>query len=96
MQRIRVYTVSVLSVLAVLAVGAMAQPLVSGDVVGTITDQSGAVVPNATVTENFHLPISESSKLALGLQLFNLFNHANFDQPVGDGRVHNSAVSFVR
>lgn len=34
-----------------------------------------------TIMKNFKLPISEQSKLSVGLQFFNLFNHANFDQP---------------
>jgi hypothetical protein len=34
--------------------------------------------------KNFHVPISESSTVGIGFQFFNLFNHANFDQPVGD------------
>jgi hypothetical protein len=34
-----------------------------------------------TVMKNFHLPVSEASTFSLGLQFFNLFNHANFDQP---------------
>jgi hypothetical protein len=34
-----------------------------------------------TVMKNFHLPISESSNLGIGLQFFNLLNHPNFDQP---------------
>jgi hypothetical protein len=37
-----------------------------------------------TVMKNFHVPISESSTIGIGFQFFNLFNHANFDQPVGD------------
>ena len=37
-----------------------------------------------TVMKNFHVPISEGSTVGIGLQFFNLFNHANFDQPVGD------------
>ena len=39
-----------LSALAVAAPVLMAQSLVSGDITGTVTDPSGAVVPNATVT----------------------------------------------
>jgi carboxypeptidase family protein len=34
-----------------------------------------------TVMKNFHVPISEASTFSVGLQFFNLFNHANFDQP---------------
>jgi Carboxypeptidase regulatory-like domain len=34
-----------------------------------------------TVMKNFHLPISEASTLGVGLQFFNILNHANFDQP---------------
>ena len=32
------------------AIGASAQSLVSGDVTGVVSDPSGAVIPNATVT----------------------------------------------
>jgi len=37
-----------------------------------------------TVQKNFSLPRWEGAKIGLGVQFFNLFNHANFDQPVGD------------
>jgi hypothetical protein len=37
-----------------------------------------------TVMKNFHFPGWESGKLGIGLQLFNLLNHVNFDQPVAD------------
>ena len=37
-----------------------------------------------TVQKNFKLPISEASTFGIGFQFFNLFNHPNFDQPVGD------------
>ena len=37
-------------VLGILAISASAQSLTSGDVTGTVTDPSGAVVGNATVT----------------------------------------------
>jgi hypothetical protein len=37
-----------------------------------------------SVLKNFRIPRWESSKLGIGLQFFNLFNHPNFDQPVGD------------
>ncbi len=36
------------------------------------------------VMKNFQIPRWESGKLGIGLQFFNLFNHPNFDQPVGD------------
>src|SRR5579875_969298 len=42
--------VALLVMAMLLAPSLMAQSLVSGDVTGTITDPSGAVVPNATVT----------------------------------------------
>jgi len=38
-----------LLLVAFLATGAFAQSLISGDIVGTVTDSAGAVVPNATV-----------------------------------------------
>jgi len=34
-----------------------------------------------TIMKNFHVPITESAMFSVGLQAFNLFNHANFDQP---------------
>lgn len=37
-----------------------------------------------TVMKNFQVPHWEAGKLGIGLQFFNLFNHPNFDQPVGD------------
>ena len=37
-----------------------------------------------TVMKNFKIPRWESGKLGIGVQFFNLFNHPNFDQPVGD------------
>jgi hypothetical protein len=36
------------------------------------------------VMKNFAIPHWESAKLQIGAQAFNLFNHPNFDQPVGD------------
>src|SRR5262249_11264137 len=39
-----------ISVFAFLVVGAAAQSLVSGDITGVVSDPSGAVIPNATVT----------------------------------------------
>lgn len=49
MRKVMVCVVSVVSIV-LLAVGAMAQSLVSGDVTGTVSDPSGGVIPNATVT----------------------------------------------
>lgn len=37
-----------------------------------------------TVMKNFQIPHWEAGKFGIGLQFFNLFNHPNFDQPVGD------------
>jgi hypothetical protein len=37
-----------------------------------------------TVMKNFNIPHWEAAKLGIGLQFFNLFNHPNFDQPIGD------------
>jgi hypothetical protein len=37
-----------------------------------------------TVMKNFNLPRWEGAKIGVGLQFFNLFNHPNFDQPIGD------------
>lgn len=37
-----------------------------------------------TVMKNFAVPHWEHAKFGVGAQFFNLFNHPNFDQPVGD------------
>jgi hypothetical protein len=37
-----------------------------------------------TVMKTFDIPRWERGKLGVGAQFFNLFNHPNFDQPVGD------------
>jgi hypothetical protein len=37
-----------------------------------------------TVMKNFTIPHWERAKFGVGAQFFNLFNHPNFDQPVGD------------
>lgn len=37
-----------------------------------------------TVMKNFNIPGWEHAKFGVGAQFFNLFNHPNFDQPVGD------------
>lgn len=42
-----------------------------------------------SIFKNTKLPKWERAELGIGLQFFNLFNHPNFDQPVGDV---NSAV----
>jgi hypothetical protein len=36
------------------------------------------------VMKNFNVPHWENAKIGIGAQFFNLFNHPNFDQPVGD------------
>jgi hypothetical protein len=36
------------------------------------------------VLKEFKIPRSETMKLSIGAQFYNLFNHPNFDQPVGD------------
>jgi hypothetical protein len=37
-----------------------------------------------SVMKSFQLPRWESAKVSVGAQVFNLFNHVNFDQPVND------------
>lgn len=37
-----------------------------------------------TLAKNFHIPHWEKGQLSFGITAFNLFNHPNFDQPVGD------------
>lgn len=37
-----------------------------------------------TIMKNFRIPGWESGEFQIGAQAFNLFNHPNFDQPVGD------------
>ena len=37
-----------------------------------------------TLMKNFRIPHTENAEFQVGVQAFNLFNHANFDQPIGD------------
>ena len=37
-----------------------------------------------SLMKNIRIPHWEGAKLQIGAQAFNLFNHPNFDQPVGD------------
>lgn len=37
-----------------------------------------------TLSKGFHIPHWEGGQLVLGITAYNLFNHPNFDQPVGD------------
>ena len=37
-----------------------------------------------TIMKNFKIPRWESAKFGVGVQFFNLLNHPNFDQPIGD------------
>ena len=46
-----------------------------------------------TLMKNFAVPHWEGAKFSLGAQFFNLFNHPNFDQPVGD--VSNSQFGSI-
>jgi len=49
-----------------------------------------------TVMKNFKIPRWEGSNFGVGLQFFNILNHANFDQPIGDindpqfGQINNT------
>ena len=45
-----------------------------------------------TLMKNFRLPKWEGAELAVGAQAFNVLNHPNFDQPVGD--VANSQFGY--
>lgn len=46
-----------------------------------------------TVMKNFKLPHWEGASFGVGLQLFNILNHPNFDQPVND--VANSQFGLI-
>ncbi len=50
-----------------------------------------------SLSKGFHIPGWESGVLTFGITAFNLFNHPNFDQPVGDVAASNfgSIVSTV-
>lgn len=37
-----------------------------------------------SIMKDFKIPLGENGKFSVGAQFFNLFNHPNFDQPVGD------------
>jgi hypothetical protein len=46
-----------------------------------------------TVMKNFRIPNWESAEFQIGAQVFNILNHPNFDQPVGD--VSNSQFGTI-
>jgi hypothetical protein len=46
-----------------------------------------------SVMKNFHIPINESSTIGVGLQFFNILNHANFDQP--DSNIASSTFGTI-
>ena len=46
-----------------------------------------------TLMKNFRLPKWESAELQIGAQAFNVLNHPNFDQPVGD--ISNPQFGFI-
>jgi len=46
-----------------------------------------------TIMKNFHIPGWEGAELQIGAQAFNVLNHPNFDQPVGD--ITNSQFGFI-
>jgi hypothetical protein len=43
--------------------------------------------------KSFNIPHWESAKLEIGAQAFNVLNHPNFDQPIGD--VSNSQFGQI-
>ncbi len=45
-----------------------------------------------TVSKNFHIPGWERGQLSFGVTAYNLLNHPNFDQPVGDVAASNPGV----
>lgn len=49
---------------------------------------------NLTLMKQFGFPHWESGKLAVGAQFFNILNHPNFDQPVGDIASPNYGTSL--
>jgi len=46
-----------------------------------------------TVMKNFRIPKWEGAELQIGAQAFNILNHPNFDQPVGD--ISNPQFGFI-
>ena len=46
-----------------------------------------------TVMKNFRFPRWEGAELQIGAQAFNVLNHPNFDQPVGD--IANPQFGFI-
>ena len=45
-----------------------------------------------TLAKSFHVPGWERGQLSFGITAYNLFNHPNFDQPVGDVGASNPGV----
>ncbi|HTT24738.1 MAG TPA: hypothetical protein VMG82_37830 [Candidatus Sulfotelmatobacter sp.] len=46
-----------------------------------------------SVMKNFRIPRWEGAELEIGAQAFNVLNHPNFDQPVGD--ISNPQFGFI-
>lgn len=70
----------ILFVAVFLAIGAAAQSLVSGDVTGVVSDPSGAVIPNATVTlkNNGTGQTTNSATNASGMYRFSLLTPGQY------------------
>src|SRR5208283_5796650 len=74
-----------LVVLAVMSPSLMAQSMTTGDIAGTVTDSSGAVVPNASVAlknvgEGFSIPAQQTS--AAGTFRFSLLKPGRYTMTV--------------
>jgi carboxypeptidase family protein len=84
-----IYVVLLLLLTGILSISAAGQSLVSGDIVGTITDPSGAVVPNATVSlkNNGTGATQTATTNSSGLYRFSLL-------PPGQYTVSASATGF--
>ena len=77
----RIFALLMITLLSgVLIRSAVAQSLVSGDVTGIVSDPSGAVVPNATVTikNNGTGPTQSATSNAAGVYRFSLLSPGNY------------------
>src|SRR3954471_21309453 len=77
---------------AAIAIGAAAQSLVSGDITGVVSDPSGAVIPNATVTlkSNGTGQTNNATTNPSGVYRFSLLTPGQYTVTVNASGFHNS------
>jgi len=96
-RKLTVGIISVLLVAAMMAPSLTAQSLISGDIVGTVTDPSGAVIPNASVElKSLDTGATQSGTTnATGFYRFSLLKPGNYRVAVKESGFATEEVSAV-